>query len=151
MIKINKLDENDSKKLAIKLAQTIKTGIIFLHGNLGAGKTFLCRNWFYALGYKGAVKSPTYTLVEPYIINGINIYHFDLYRLSCPTELEFIGARDYLTANNLCLIEWADKGQGFLPNPDLILNIEIINDFRNYNIRACSDYGKKLLHNLNYD
>jgi len=141
----NNLDEQASADLASKLAKVITTGVIFLQGNLGAGKTFLVRNWLYALGYQGAVKSPTFTLVEPYIINDINIYHCDFYRLSCADELEFIGVRDYLHSSNLCFIEWADKGCGFLPQPDVILNIEIINDLRNYNIDVCSNYKKQLL------
>ncbi|PIE47029.1 MAG: tRNA (adenosine(37)-N6)-threonylcarbamoyltransferase complex ATPase subunit type 1 TsaE [Gammaproteobacteria bacterium] len=129
VIKRTLTNEDDTKKLGEQLAQLNLCGCVFLFGDLGAGKTTLTRYWLRALGHTGAVKSPTYTLVEPYSIiqkNGQNkaIYHADFYRLQDPEELSFIGFDEYLEDDNaLAIIEWANQADGYLPEPVLHINI----------------------------
>ncbi len=98
-------------------------GIVFLLGDLGAGKTTLSRGVLRGFGYEGAVKSPTYTLVEPYSFEDCHIYHFDLYRLADPEEMSYLGTDDYFSGDKLCLVEWANRGNGGVPAPDLTLSL----------------------------
>ncbi|MGB5148047.1 MAG: tRNA (adenosine(37)-N6)-threonylcarbamoyltransferase complex ATPase subunit type 1 TsaE [Porticoccaceae bacterium] len=122
--------------------------IIFLSGTLGAGKTSLCQGILAALGHAGPVKSPTYTLVEPYTLTHGNGYHFDLYRLIDPEELEWIGGRDYFDGESICLIEWPERGAGALPPPDLTLSLELAGTGRALWITAGNARGRALLAEL---
>jgi len=123
---VNRILNNEQSTLdfGAELAQWLPDkGIVYLHGPLGAGKTTLVRGLLKALGHKGNTKSPTYTLVEPYQVKDRRFYHFDLYRLSDPEELEYMGIRDYVEENSLCLIEWPNKGLDFLPKADMELTL----------------------------
>ena len=121
--------EEDTQRLAQALAQHVQAGVIYLIGDLGAGKTTLTRYFLQALGHKGSVKSPTYTLVEPYKINNKEIFHFDLYRLHDPYELELMGIRDYLDIQNaLFLFEWPSKGGDEIPEADIVIDIQKSDD-----------------------
>ncbi|KPQ25624.1 MAG: tRNA threonylcarbamoyl adenosine modification protein YjeE [Halomonas sp. HL-48] len=120
-------------------------GRIYLEGDLGAGKTTLTRGVLRAYGYQGAVKSPTYTLVEPYELAGQRLYHLDLYRLSDPEELEFIGGREVLADDALCVIEWPSRGEGWLPAPDIRVRLDVVDTGRSAQLSADSDFGHDVL------
>jgi len=117
-------NEQEMLEFAAEIAASLSVGnTVFLVGDLGAGKTTIVRGILKYFGHKGAVKSPTYTLVEPYQLSGKNIYHFDLYRLGDPEELEYMGGRDYFDSDAICLVEWPEKADGFLPEADVTLLI----------------------------
>ena len=120
-------------------------GLLTLSGNLGTGKTTLSRGLVQSYGHKGAVKSPTYTLVEPYEIGDISIYHFDLYRLEDPEELEFIGLWDYLEQEALIIVEWPERAAGVLPPADIAIEISIKDAGRMLTINSGSDRGQQIL------
>lgn len=123
-------------------------GRLHLEGELGAGKTTLARGILRAYGHLGAVKSPTYTLVEPYELGGVRVYHFDLYRIADPEELEFIGGRDLLSDDSLSIIEWPARGEGWLPTPDLVVRLEHLASGRYAELVAASEYGREVLARL---
>lgn len=132
-----------------RLAMALDSGLtIYLDGDLGMGKTTLSRGVMRGLGHEGAVKSPTYTLVEPYEDLKPPAYHFDLYRLGDPEELEYMGIRDYFSGQYLCLIEWPERGMGLLPEPDLEIHLERDGEGRSVVLRAGSQQGADLLNRL---
>jgi tRNA threonylcarbamoyladenosine biosynthesis protein TsaE len=142
-------DEAAMEALGARLAPALADGtVVFLRGELGAGKTTLVRGILRGLGHAGAVKSPTYTLVEPYRLGGRTIYHFDLYRLNDPEELEFLGVRDYLSGSGICLIEWPERGAGVLAEADLEIAIERSPDGRVVRMRAHTPRGTAALHEM---
>lgn len=122
--------------------------VIYLNGDLGAGKTTLVRGVLNALGYSDRVKSPTYTLVEPYHIAGLNLRHFDLYRLRDAQEWESAGFRDEFDGHNIFLIEWPEKSRGLIPPADVEINFEILTQGRKVEIHANTDMGKQCVEQL---
>jgi tRNA threonylcarbamoyladenosine biosynthesis protein TsaE len=135
-------DEQAVVDLGSRLAQLLPAGCsVFLRGDLGAGKTTLVRGVARGLGHAGAVKSPTYTLVEPYEHLEPPLYHFDLYRLGDPEELEFMGLRDYFSGRALVFIEWPERGGDFLPTPDLEIRLGAQASGRRVELEAFSERG----------
>ncbi|MGQ0333946.1 tRNA (adenosine(37)-N6)-threonylcarbamoyltransferase complex ATPase subunit type 1 TsaE [Halomonas elongata] len=126
-------------------------GRVYLEGELGAGKTTLTRGILRAYGHQGAVKSPTYTLVEPYELAQARVHHFDLYRLGDPEELEFIGGRDLLGEDALCVIEWPGRGEGWLPAPDLRVHLTLEGQGRLASLSAETEKGREVLERLAAD
>jgi len=142
-------DEKATITLAQRLAGHLQRGmVIYLHGDLGAGKTTLVRGVLNALGYSARVKSPTYTLVEPYRIAGLDLRHFDLYRLHDKEEWESAGFREEFDGHNIFFIEWPEKAQGLIPPADVELDFGILAQGREVTIRANTKMGKKCLEQL---
>ncbi len=139
-------DQDATEALGATLALALQGGgVVYLHGDLGAGKTTLVRGLLHQLGHRGAVKSPTYTLVEPYQMGPLRIYHFDLYRLGDPEELELMGGRDYFEPGTLSLIEWPEQGTGYLPMADLGLQLRYAQQGRSVHLQAHSPLGEQAL------
>jgi len=131
---------------AIASKPAVREAFIELHGTLGAGKTTFVRHLLHALGVQGRVKSPTYAVMEPYELPGLNAWHFDFYRFDDPQEWEDAGFRDVFAAPGLKLAEWPEKAEGLLPRPDLRVDIVIVGEHeRRVNLVACTALGRELL------
>lgn len=142
-------DADAQEALGRRLAAALRgRGVVYLQGDLGAGKTTLTRGVLRGYGHAGAVKSPTYTLVEPYELAGIAVYHFDLYRLTDPEELELMGMREYFRPDALVLLEWPERGQPLLPPADVVITIRAGNNGRALEFAARNEYGRSVLNAL---
>ena len=119
--------------------------VLFLSGELGAGKTTLVRGFLRALGHAGRVKSPTYTLVEPYVISGLDLYHFDFYRFKDDSEWISSGFREYFNPDALCIVEWPERAGALLAPADLAVRLEIEADGRDATLEAHSPAGRSWL------
>lgn len=143
-------DAQATEAFGARLAGCCRGGLlVFLHGDLGAGKTTLVRGFLRATGFSGPVKSPTYTLIEPYSSERGTFYHLDLYRLSDPEELEWIGVRDLFDGEQVCLIEWPEQGAGFLPEADLHVYLRPDAGGRRLRLTAATPHGEQLVRCLN--
>lgn len=141
--------EEDTIKLGAALASAVKTGMtIYLRGDLGMGKTTFSRGFMHALGHTGAVKSPTYTLIEPYELAQWRVYHFDLYRLADPEELEYMGIRDYFNNDSIRLIEWPERGLGILPQADIVITLQPEENGRLVTLAGHSEIGEEVVKQL---
>lgn len=129
--------------LAMRASSTLH--VVYLTGDLGAGKTTLARGFLHAVGIGGAIRSPTYTLLETYETTAGTVVHLDLYRLNDPDELEPLGLRDLALPGHLWLIEWAERGAGWLPPPDLEIRLAVDAAVHDIHARALSDFGKAWL------
>ena len=154
MMNFSLTNEQQTLACGAKLATLCHQGaVIFLNGDLGAGKTTFCRGVIQGFGYSGIVKSPTYTLVETYeplVHDQIKrAHHFDLYRLGDPEELEYIGIRDYFDNFSLCLIEWPERGGPYLPTADITMEFYVNNDQgRDVKMIPASPLGETVKENI---
>ena len=149
--KLYSLDETRSFAQLIASTCPESASTVYLEGDLGAGKTTLTRFWIQSMGFTGRVKSPTYSLMESYAFDRFNIIHMDLYRLGDPEELEFLGIRELVDdSENIFLIEWPEKGHGFVPIPDLIIHITLLNEnAREISLVAVSSAGEQWIEAIN--
>lgn len=148
-------DESATLALGAALARAVAPGlVIYLHGDLGAGKTALTRALLRAAGYQGTVKSPTYTLSEPYRvqINGeaADVIHYDLYRMASPEEFLDAGFREDFDGKNICIVEWPEKGEPVLPAPDVRVHLSVNGAGRTVELQALSPQGLLCLDRLSF-
>lgn len=148
-MKFRLLDEAETLELGAKLFRSLHQPLRFyLYGELGSGKTTLVRGFLRAGGYRGPVKSPTFTLVEEYQFPKWRLIHLDLYRLTDPEELEWIGIRDYFDGNCVAFVEWPERGSGFLPQPDLAIRLAHADTARSAVLESQGPAGCRLLEAL---
>lgn len=137
-------DAASMEKVGKRLARVgLQQGVLFIHGELGAGKTTLVRGMLRGLGATGPIKSPTYTLIEPYALGHLCVYHIDLYRLNEPSELEYTGLRDHLDDAALFVVEWPERALRWLPSPDLAISISILSEGREVRFTPHSALGTR--------
>ena len=148
-IRLRLEDTSATEIFGHNLADTVSSGtLIFLRGPLGAGKTTLARGLIQGLGFDGSVKSPTFTIVEPYVTQKGSVFHFDLYRIHDEEELEAMGIRDYLDTAHITLIEWPEKGAALLPSPDLEIELCPDGHGRIASIRCAHDKDNSMMSTL---
>jgi tRNA threonylcarbamoyladenosine biosynthesis protein TsaE len=139
-------DESATLAAGAALARSLAAGMrIYLSGDLGTGKTTLVRGMLRGLGFRGKVKSPTFTLVEVYAISSLDLYHFDLYRFNEPSEWEDAGFREYFSPASVCLVEWPEKAGGLLPPPDLEIHLSLRESGRLLQSAARTPQGRRCL------
>ncbi len=148
-------DEVGTNALGVALARALLPGIsIHLQGDLGAGKTALTRALLHAAGYQGHVKSPTYTLAEPYVIqvdqHTVELIHFDLYRMASPDEFLEAGFREHFNSTSVCIVEWPEKGAPALPEPDIRILLSVSGEGRDVELQVLSDKGSQCLARLKF-
>jgi tRNA threonylcarbamoyladenosine biosynthesis protein TsaE len=148
-------DEAGTAALGAAFARALVPGLaIYLQGDLGAGKTALTRALLHAAGYTGHVKSPTYTLAEPYAVKlnlqPVEVIHFDLYRMTSPEEFLEAGFREHFNENNICIVEWPEKAEKVLPAPDINVILSVSGDGRDVKLQAISDKGSQCLARLKF-
>jgi tRNA threonylcarbamoyladenosine biosynthesis protein TsaE len=142
-------DEAATARLGGRLAACLAPGMrLYLHGELGTGKTTLVRGLLRALGFQGRVKSPTYSLVELYVVSRLHLYHFDFYRFIDPEELSDAGLSEYFAGDGVCVVEWPDKAGDAIPPPDIELTLTHAGKERDVRIRALSEAGKRCVTGL---
>jgi tRNA threonylcarbamoyladenosine biosynthesis protein TsaE len=148
-------DEEGTAALGAALSRALVPGLsIHLHGDLGAGKTALTRSLLHAAGHTGTVKSPTYTLSEPYSIqldgSAVSVIHFDLYRMGSPEEFLDAGFREDFNGDNICIVEWPEKADGVLPPPDLNVFLTVAGNGRDVELQASTALGNSCLQRLKF-
>ncbi|MDO9226166.1 MAG: tRNA (adenosine(37)-N6)-threonylcarbamoyltransferase complex ATPase subunit type 1 TsaE [Pseudomonadota bacterium] len=142
-------DDAATQALGARLARVLTPGLsVWLRGDLGAGKTTLTRGLLRELGFSGRVKSPTYTLVELYPFSSFNLYHFDLYRFADPDEWEDAGFREYFNNTSLCLVEWPERGGALLPQPDVQVSLDILDEGRTARVLGLTEEGRQCVAHL---
>jgi tRNA threonylcarbamoyladenosine biosynthesis protein TsaE len=138
-------DEAATLELGAALARCLKPGmVVFLSGDLGAGKTTLARGMLRGLGHAGRVKSPTFSLVEVYEFSSLYFYHFDFYRFGNPEEWRTSGLQEHFNPETVCLVEWPEKAVG-LPQPDLVIRLALAGSGRSAEIQAHTEAGRQCL------
>jgi tRNA threonylcarbamoyladenosine biosynthesis protein TsaE len=148
-------DEAGTIALGASLAHSLAPGLtVYLHGDLGSGKTTLTRSLLHAAGYAGHVRSPTYTLAEPYTImiagHPVDLIHFDLYRMCSPEEFLEAGFREHFNQRNICIVEWPENGESVLPTPDIHIYLSIHGQGRDVELQALSDQGSQCIDRLHF-
>lgn len=139
-------NEAASDRFAVQLARCITPNLLMtFSGDIGTGKTTIIRTLLKTLGVKAAIKSPTFSLVESYSIGGMQIHHFDLYRIQHEDELDYLGFRDYFSNQNVCIIEWAEHAGKVLPKVDIRFNLSIKGAGRSLQMSVGSEAGEKML------